>query len=118
MAGVSAVIVQDGRVLLVRRGNEPFKGTWSLPGGHVEPGETDREAVKREVREETGLDVEVGGEAGRSSRATAYFATAVGGGMCAGDDAMECEFVEPAVILRRETTAGLAEVFRGARLLP
>jgi 8-oxo-dGTP diphosphatase len=58
--GVGAVIVRDGRVLLVRRGTEPLKGEWTLPGGMVELGETLREAVKRECAEETGLIVEPG----------------------------------------------------------
>jgi ADP-ribose pyrophosphatase YjhB (NUDIX family) len=47
----------DGRVLLVLRANEPDAGTWSLPGGRVEPGEDAHDAVVREVLEETGLDV-------------------------------------------------------------
>ncbi|HXW27292.1 MAG TPA: NUDIX hydrolase [Xanthobacteraceae bacterium] len=55
---VSAAIVRDGRVLLVRRARPPGRGLFSLPGGVVEAGETLEQAVTREVREETGLTVE------------------------------------------------------------
>jgi ADP-ribose pyrophosphatase YjhB (NUDIX family) len=58
LVGVGAVIVEAERVLLVRRGAEPLKGHWSLPGGLLEVGESLTEGVKREVREETGLVVE------------------------------------------------------------
>jgi 8-oxo-dGTP diphosphatase len=56
--GVGAIIVEDGRVLLVKRGHEPLTGEWSIPGGVLELGETVREGVAREALEETGLTVE------------------------------------------------------------
>lgn len=58
LVGVGAVVVDEGRVLLIRRGNEPMKGHWSLPGGMLELGESLTNGVAREVREETGLSVE------------------------------------------------------------
>jgi 8-oxo-dGTP diphosphatase len=59
--GVGAVVIDGGRVLLVRRGQEPLKGQWSLPGGALELGETLQGGVVREVLEETGLEVRAGG---------------------------------------------------------
>jgi ADP-ribose pyrophosphatase YjhB (NUDIX family) len=58
LVGVGAVVVQDARVLLVRRGAEPLKGHWTLPGGMLEVGEALAAGTVREVREETGLHVE------------------------------------------------------------
>ena len=58
LVGVGAVVVDRGRVLLIRRGTEPLKGQWSLPGGMLELGESLVAGVVREVREETGLVVE------------------------------------------------------------
>lgn len=59
MVGVGGVIIDDGRALLIRRGSEPLRGEWSIPGGTLELGETLEEGVARELREETGLDVRV-----------------------------------------------------------
>ena len=59
IVGVAAVVIEDDRVALVRRGRPPAYGEWSLPGGAVEPGESLEEAVVREVAEEIGLKVEV-----------------------------------------------------------
>jgi 8-oxo-dGTP diphosphatase len=56
--GVGALIFEEGKILLVERAKEPLKGYWSIPGGIVETGEKLKEAVRREVMEETGLDVD------------------------------------------------------------
>jgi mutator protein MutT len=60
IVGVGAVIVDEGKVVLVKRRYEPLKGHWSLPGGMVEVGETLEAALTREMLEETGLNVVVG----------------------------------------------------------
>ena len=59
VVGVGGVVILDGRALLIRRGSEPLKGEWSIPGGILELGETLIEAVRRELREETSLEVRV-----------------------------------------------------------
>ena len=58
IVGVAAVILHENKVLLIQRGQEPLKGEWSLPGGVLELGETLEQGVRREVLEETGLDIE------------------------------------------------------------
>jgi ADP-ribose pyrophosphatase YjhB (NUDIX family) len=60
IVGVGAVIVEDGKAIIIKRANDPYKGQWSIPGGRVELGEPLADAVRREMREETGLDIEVG----------------------------------------------------------
>ena len=58
IVGIGAVIINGGKIVLIKRGNEPGKGKWSIPGGHVNLGEALEQAVIRESKEETGLDVE------------------------------------------------------------
>ena len=116
---VGAIITDDtGRLLLIKRGHEPEEGRWSLPGGRVKPGESDWDALVREVREETGLDVEPGrliGEAERPAPGGAIFdihdyaASVNGGQLAAGDDAADARWVHPRDIDRLDLTSGLAE---------
>ena len=60
MVGVGGVVISNGRALLIRRGGPPLEGQWSIPGGMLEVGETLVEGVKRELSEETGIEVRVG----------------------------------------------------------
>ena len=107
LLGVGAVIVDRGRVLLVQRGTEPARGQWSLPGGLVEIGESLSNAVAREVREETGLNVEPvelielldriyrEGERVRYHYVIAdYLCRVKGGELSAGSDAAQVRWVE------------------------
>ena len=58
VAGVGAIIIKEGEIALIKRGNEPARGKWTIPGGLVELGESPEQAVVRETREETGLEVD------------------------------------------------------------
>ncbi len=90
----------DGRLLLVQRRNDPGAGLWSVPGGRVEPGETDEQALIREMAEETGLTVEPGPLVGRVVRGpyaiADYRCTPVGGVLAAGDDAADARWCSAA----------------------
>lgn len=57
-AAASMAVIRDGSILLILRGKGALQGLWSLPGGHIEPGETARDAARREVREETSVEAE------------------------------------------------------------
>ena len=59
IAAVGAVVFKDGKILAIKRGQEPSKGKWSIPGGRIELGETAYEAAQREVREECSIEVEI-----------------------------------------------------------
>ncbi len=94
----TAVVERAGLVLMLRRAVETGYGLWSLPGGYVDRGEVVEEAAAREVREETGLQVEIGGlvglfsEAGHPVVVAAYAAAETGGKLEAGPEALELGF--------------------------
>lgn len=116
---VGAVIRDgEGRLLLIKRGHEPGAGLWSLPGGRIEPGETDAEALVREMREETGLTVKVGRRLGSVKRPglggdvidiSDYAATVIAGRLTPGDDAADARWVDTAELESMAITDGLVE---------
>jgi 8-oxo-dGTP diphosphatase len=103
-----------GRLLLIRRANDPGSGQWSLPGGRVEPGETDKEAVVRELFEETGLDVIPGTLVGTVSRGPYeihdYRCTVAGGVLTAGDDASDARWADAADLSALEAAGELVDL--------
>lgn len=116
---VGAIILDgSGRMLLVRRGRPPGEGLWSIPGGRVEPGESDPEAVAREVLEETGLTVVPGALAGTVDRPGPggavyeirdYLAEVSGGTLAAGDDAADARWFAPGELPALPLTPGLLD---------
>lgn len=140
---VGAICVRDGQLLLIRRRHAPARGRWSLPGGRVEIGELLADALKREVREETGLEISVGDLAGIlevprdlqtdiSSPASSqisrpgthyvildYFTTVEGSSTpLAGDDATEARWVALGDVARMDLTPRFVETLRAWGVLP
>lgn len=139
VVGVGGVVIEDGRTLLIRRGNEPLKGHWSIPGGTLELGETLVEGVARELLEETGLEVRVGplievferisptnpptgtsAENLQTSRPRYHFVIAdylcerVGGELRAGGDVTEVAWAEESELTPYELTETATRVLKKA----
>jgi 8-oxo-dGTP diphosphatase len=111
-----------GRLLLVQRGNEPGRGRWALPGGRVEQGETDEQALVREMQEETGFSVEAGPLVGRVTRGNYaiadYRCTVTAGALRAGDDALDARWCSAADLIGLPLVEGLIDTLREWRVLP
>jgi len=133
IVAVGAIVFDAaGRVLVIQRGNPPARGLWSVPGGKLEPHETLAQAVAREVREETGLVVEVGTLACVVERMgdrlddphpersfhfviLDYYARVIGGTLAAQSDVTDARFVDDAELATLPLTDGLADVLTAAR---
>lgn len=125
-------VVHDaaGRLLLIRRGHAPHAGRWSLPGGHIEAGESPAQAVEREVLEETGLRVRAGYEVGRivlDGEGVRYDIVDLACSLAdpadraepvAGDDASAAVFADAATLARLPCTPGLTDTLRAWHALP
>jgi len=130
MVGVGALIFQRDRILMAQRGKEPLKGWWSLPGGALELGERLAEGVRREVREETGLEIRPLGVLEIFERIVRdasgapeyhyvlidYVCRIMGGELCAGDDVCAVEWVRRRDLSALQITEGtLAVIEKGFR---
>jgi 8-oxo-dGTP diphosphatase len=113
----------SGRVLLVQRGTPPGEGLWTVPGGRLEPSETLAQGVTREVREETGLLVEVGALACVVERMgddyhfviLDYVARVIGGTLAAASDARDARWADEGELATLPLSEGLREVLARAR---
>jgi ADP-ribose pyrophosphatase YjhB (NUDIX family) len=118
--GASIAVFKDRKVLLVRRKRPPFAGLWSLPGGKVKTGEAPREAARRELKEETGLEADIQGivdtvkvvpEGVRGGyRLTVFYGRRAGGRLKAGGDTEAAEWVALDDIEALPMTPGTAEL--------
>jgi ADP-ribose pyrophosphatase YjhB (NUDIX family) len=122
--GASIVVFKDNKVLLVKRERDPFAGIWSLPGGKTENDESPREAARRELREETGIEADIEGVVDTvriaaedawsgeavTYRLTVFYGRPTGGSLKAGSDAERAEWVHLDDIELRPMTEGTAEL--------
>lgn len=127
IVGVGGVVIRGNRVLLIRRGREPLKGEWSIPGGMLELGESLADGVKREVQEETGLRVrpiealvvldrvEKNGERVRYHYVIVdYVCRSTGGRLKSGSDVLDARWVEREELSRYRITPKAATVIADA----
>ena len=130
LLGIGALIFEGGCILMAQRGKAPLMGQWSLPGGLVETGESLENAVRREVLEETGLEVkplgvlEIFERIMRNAEGAVeyhyvlldYICRVTGGALCAGDDASRVQWVERRALKDLHITEGtLAVIEKGFR---
>jgi ADP-ribose pyrophosphatase YjhB (NUDIX family) len=133
VVGVGAVIVDDGRVVLIKRKYEPLAGQWSLPGGTLEIGESLEAGVAREMREETGLEVAVGpvidvfdrilldteGRVRYHFVLIDYLCRPIGGTLVAGSDVADAVLADPAGLASfRLTPKAISVIDRALTMVP
>jgi 8-oxo-dGTP diphosphatase len=128
LVGVGAILLDGDRILMAQRGKQPLKGWWSLPGGALEIGESLADAVRREVREETGLVIEPVGVLEIFERVMRdaegvpeyhyvlidYVCRILGGQLAPGDDVCQTEWVRRRDLSKLQITEGTLGVIEKA----
>jgi 8-oxo-dGTP diphosphatase len=126
LVGLGAIIIQSGRIVLIKRAKPPLLGEWSIPGGMLELGETVRQGVQREALEETGLVVQptellgvfdrivpdADGEFSYHYVLVDFLCQVISGELCAGHDACDANWFTPEQVRALPLAADTAEVIR------
>lgn len=127
---VGALIFRDGKLLIIRRGNPPYAGYWSIPGGKVKWGESLEKALKREIREELSVEIEIeklagivesiyreGDEVKYHYIIIDYFCRIVSGEPVASDDALELRWVSIEELSKLDVTPTLLKLLRDLEMI-
>ncbi len=126
IVAVGAIVVKDGRVLIIRRGKAPSYGVWSVPGGAVNLGESLRDAARREIREECGVEIDLTDVTEAVDRITQdgegrvqyhyvvidFLARWESGEVVSASDCLEARWVQPEDLSQYQMTSGTADVIR------
>jgi len=132
IVGVGAVVIKDGKVLLVKRGVEPNKGVWAIPGGSLKLGETLQEGAEREILEETGIAIKAGEpcysfdffERDNSGRIRFHYVVVdmmgdyISGEAQGADDALEAGWISPEALNHLSVSKNTLRILKRLRFIP